>query len=163
MIKKTIIIAIFIAFSIISGCASVPLAPKEQDIAAKKFTKPTGDRAGFYVYRNTFIGQALKKTISLDDVVIGETANKVYFYKIIAPGSRKLSTESEFSDNAITFQADKGNNYFAEQYIKMGVFVGGANVKMVSEEEGKKGVLECQLAEGSDSPLEVATPQTKEH
>jgi protein involved in sex pheromone biosynthesis len=147
MIKKTIIAAVLIAVSILSGCASVPMAPMEQDIAAKKFIKPTGEKAGLYVFRDTFVGQALKKTVSLDGAVIGETANKVFFYKEITPGSHTLSTESEFSDNSIDFQAEKENNYFAEQYIKMGVFVGGAGIQMVSEEDGKKGVLGCQLAE----------------
>lgn len=146
MFKRTIIAIILVAVSLLSGCASVPMAPTEQDIAAKKFTKPSGEHAGLYVYRDTFAGQALKKTVFLDDTVIGETANKVFFYRDITPGEHTLSTESEFSDNSITFQAEKENNYFAEQYIKMGVFVGGANVRMVSEEDGKKAVLGCHLA-----------------
>jgi protein involved in sex pheromone biosynthesis len=146
MIKKTAIAIVLIVVFILSGCASVPMAPTEQDIAAKEFTKPTGDMAGLYVFRDTFVGQALKKTVSLDGTVIGETANKVFFYREITPGGHTLSTESEFSDNLINFQAEKENNYFAEQYIKIGVFVGGANVRMVSEEDGKKGVLGCHLA-----------------
>jgi len=107
---------------------------------------PPENQAGLYIYRNTFSGQALKKTVYLDGNMVGETANKVYFYKIISPGPHTISTESEFSDNAISFEADGGTNYFAEQYIKMGVFVGGANIRMVDENEGKKAVLECELA-----------------
>ncbi|MDT8452929.1 MAG: hypothetical protein RQ936_09340, partial [Gammaproteobacteria bacterium] len=57
-----------------------------------------------------------------------------------------LSTESEFSDNEIFFEAEGGNNYFAEQYIRIGVFVGGANLRMVSEQEGMAAVRECELA-----------------
>jgi len=146
MIKRTIIGVVLISVSLLAGCASVPMAPTEQDIAAKEFAKPTGDKAGLYVFRDTFVGQALKKNVSLDGAIIGETANKVFFYREITPGDHTLSTESEFSDNSITFQAEKENNYFAEQYIKMGVFVGGANVRMVSEEEGKKKVMGCHLA-----------------
>lgn len=100
-----------------------------------------------YIYRNSFVGQALKKTVTLDGVVVGETANKVYFYKEIAPGEHTLATESEFSDNTLTFTAGPGKTYFAEQYIKMGVFVGGAGLRMVDEEAGKKGVSECSLAQ----------------
>jgi hypothetical protein len=81
-----------------------------------------------------------------DGSVIGETANKTFFYKQITPGQHTLSTESEFSDNSITFQAVSGKNYFAEQEIKMGVLVAGADVAMVSEDQGKKKVLECDLA-----------------
>jgi hypothetical protein len=148
MFKKAILGAIitFIFVSLLTGCASVPMAPMEQDSALKAFSQPAADKAGLYVYRNTFGGQALKKRVYVDGVLLGETANKVYFHKEITPGQHQISTESEFSDNAITFQAEGGKNYFAEQYIKMGVFVGGANVKMVSEQEGMEAVRKCGLA-----------------
>ena len=146
MFKKALFVAAIVSISLLSGCASVPMASMEQDAAAKKFSQPAADKAGLYVFRNTFGGQALKKTVSLDGALIGETANKVFFYKQITPGTHTLSTESEFSDNAITFQADSGKNYFSQQYIKLGVFVGGAGLVMVPEEEGKRQVLECGLA-----------------
>ncbi len=146
MFKKTFLGAAIISVFLFLGCASVPMAPLEQDATAKKFSPPAADKAGLYVFRNTFVGQALKKRVSLDGALIGETANKTFFYKEIALGSHTLSTQSEFSDNEITFQADGGKNYFVEQYIKMGVFIGGANLKMVSEEEGMQRVLECGLA-----------------
>lgn len=139
------IIVIAVSFLTV-GCASVPMASKEADAAAKAFAQPSADKAGLYVYRDSFVGQALKKWIAVDSVRIGTSANKVYFYKEITPGSHTLSTESEFGENKILLQAEGGKNYFVEQYIKMGVFVGGAGLKMVSEEEGKKAVLNCGLA-----------------
>ncbi|MNT94873.1 hypothetical protein D3C72_2366430 [compost metagenome] len=33
---------------------------------------------------------------------------------------------------------EAGKNYFVRQFIKLGVFVGGAGVEQVSEEEGKR-------------------------
>ena len=150
MFRKIAIGAAVVSTLIVSGCASVPMASEEQDTALKQFVAPPQDKAGLYIYRNTFAGQALKKTVTIDGKVIGETANKVYFYKQLEPGQHTISTESEFSDNAINFDADGGKNYFAEQYIKIGVFVGGANVKMVDEEEGKRQVLECKLAKEQD-------------
>lgn len=145
MIRKMILTAAVLSTALLTGCASVKMESAENDALRKTFTQPAPDKAGLYVYRNSFVGQALKKTVTLDDVVIGETANKVYFYKQIEPGSHKLATESEFSDNMLTFEAAGGTNYFAEQYIKMGAFVGGAGLKMVSEEEGKSQVLQCKL------------------
>jgi len=147
MVKKSTLTVLFVLFSLLTGCATVQMASKDQDVALKEFQKPAANKAGLYVYRNSFAGQALKKNVYLDDVLLGETANKVYLYKEIEPGQHQLSTESEFSENTISFYADAGNNYFVEQYIKMGVFVGGANVRMVTEEEGMKNVRECNLAE----------------
>jgi hypothetical protein len=146
MLKNIFPPAVVISVALLSGCASVPMASDEQDAALKTFPQPSANNAGLYIFRNTFGGQALKKTVSIDGSIIGETANKVYFYKEIPPGEHTLSTESEFSDNATTFQAASGKNYFAEQLIKMGAFVGGADIKMVSEEVGKREVLECKLA-----------------
>ena len=69
-----------------------------------------------------------------------------YFYREVSPGEHTLSTQSEFSNNDLIIKTDQGMNYFVRQYIKMGVFVGGANLELVPEEEGKKGVSECNLA-----------------
>ncbi|MFT6735014.1 MAG: hypothetical protein ACJAS9_003217 [Polaribacter sp.] len=145
MFKKYQIILLSIAV-LLTGCASVPMASLEEDAKAKEFLSPADDKSGIYIYRNTFVGQALKKNVSIDNTIIGETANKVYFYTEIEPGSHVISTESEFSDNKIELETKGGINYFIEQYIKMGVFVGGANLKVVSETEGKKAVLACKLA-----------------
>jgi hypothetical protein len=146
MLRNKYTVLTSLSLTLLSGCASVPMASSEQNTALKAFPSPAGNNAGLYVYRDTFAGQALKKTVSIDGSVIGETANKTFFYKQITPGQHTLSTESEFSDNSITFQAVSGKNYFAEQEIKMGVLVAGADVAMVSEDQGKKKVLECDLA-----------------
>jgi len=128
---------------VLTGCASVPMAPKEQDVASKTFSAPSANMASVYIYRNSFAGKALKKTLSIDSVAIGKTANQVYFHKEVTPGEHTLATESEFGDNFLKFNAEAGKNYFFQQYIKMGVFVGGSGLKAVTEEEGKQNVLQC--------------------
>lgn len=129
-----------------TGCASVPTATKEEDTAKKTFTTPASDKAGLYIYRNSFVGQALKKSVYIDGALIGESSNKVFFFKEIAPGEHKVSTESEFGENDLKINVEGGKNYFVEQYIKMGAFVGGAGLKQVDEKQGKENVLKCKLA-----------------
>ncbi|HET7201446.1 MAG TPA: DUF2846 domain-containing protein [Burkholderiales bacterium] len=146
MFRKAFLGVCLISAFLAAGCASVPMASKDEDTAVKAFSTPPAGKAGLYIYRNTFGGQALKKKLYVDGVFLGETANKVYFYKELAPGQHEISTESEFSNNALALKVQAGNNYFVEQFIKIGVFVGGAALKQVSEEEGKKKVLECMLA-----------------
>ena len=62
-----------------------------------------------------------------------------------------MSEERHFDSYADEYDAElqKGINYFVHQYIKIGAFVGGAGLKEVTAEEGKKGVLECKLAQES--------------
>lgn len=148
MFRKLLILCFIVSSLSIVGCAKVPMAPVEQDVALKEFNPPSNDNSSIYVYRNCFVGAALKKTVYLDNKAIGESAENVYFHTLTSPGSHVLSTESEFSENDLPIETEGGKNYFVEQYIKMGVFVGGANLRLVDEETGKKNVLECGLAEG---------------
>lgn len=146
MFKKIMVSVLVYSLLFLAGCASVPMGTKEEDTAFKKFMSPSNGNAGLYIYRDTLAGQALKKTVSLDGVLVGETANKVYFYKEITPGKHTLSTESEFGDNTLSFEAEAGKNYFVEQYIKLGVFVGGSDLKLVDEATGQQEVRLCSLA-----------------
>ncbi len=45
---------------------------------------------------------------------------------------------------------EAGKNYFIRQIIKMGVFVGGAKLERVSEDEGKAEVSKLSLAESGE-------------
>ena len=128
------------------GCASVPMAPPEDDVARKAFAPPAQNVAGLYIYRNSNLGGALKKSIYIDGELIGETGPMTYFFREITPGEHRLSTESEFSNNDLSINAVGGQNLFVRQYIKLGLFVGGANLELVPAEQGKQGVLECKLA-----------------
>lgn len=139
--------AIVIAMALISGCASVPMESKEASVKAKQFNPPTEGNSGIYVYRDSFVGQALKKDIWIDGKCIGETAPDVFFYEEVKGGQpHTISTESEFSPNDLTINTLAGTNYFINQYIKIGVFVGGAGLELVDEAKGKEAIMELELA-----------------
>lgn len=101
------------------------------------------DQSGLYIYRDSFVGQALKKSLTVDGQVIGETAKGVYFHRFLAPGKHVIGTESEFSDNTLTLVTEPGKNYYLRQYIKMGAFVGGANLEQISEEQAQRDLKGC--------------------
>ena len=144
MFKKYLIVVLV---TMIVGCASVPMANKEVSNKVKQFSKPTEGNAGVYIYRGFGPGTALKKDIWIDEVCIGESAPNIFFYKEVKGGiEHKISTESEFSPNDLFLTTASGENYFINQYIKMGAFVGGANLEVVSEEKGKKAISSLDLA-----------------
>lgn len=130
-----------------TGCASVNMASKEESAAAKEFKPPSAGNAGVYIYRNSFVGQALKKDLWIDGKCVGETANKVFFYTQL-PGDKtyKFDTESEFSPNTLELLLVAGKNYFIRQFIKMGVFVGGAGLEQVPEAQGRQEVADTEMA-----------------
>ncbi|WP_394561230.1 DUF2846 domain-containing protein [Aquipseudomonas alcaligenes] len=144
--SKKMMCAAALGVALLSGCASVPMESSEKDQALKTFPTPPQDQAGLYIFRDSSLGPALKKTVTVDGEVIGETAINTYFYRTVTPGQHVLATESEFSDNTLTLNAEAGKNHYVRQYIKLGVFVGGANLEQVSETEGRKAVLETELA-----------------
>ena len=130
-----------------TGCASVNMATKEESAKAKEFKPPSTGNAGVYVYRNSFVGKALKKDIWIDGKCIGESAPDVFFYTEVPGGKTyKIDTESEFSPNTLELMLAAEKNYFIRQYIRMGVFVGGAGLEQVTEEQGKKDVAQLEMA-----------------
>ena len=132
---------------VLSGCASVSMESKENSEAAKKFAQPASGNAGLYIFRSGSIGGALKKDIWVDGKCIGESAPNVFFYEEVKGDvEHKISTESEFSPNDLMLKTSAGVNYFVRQFIKLGVFVGGAGVELVSEEDGKAEVAKLELA-----------------
>jgi hypothetical protein len=145
MLKK--IVLILFCTIIFVGCASVPMESNEKSMMAKEFNSPENDKSGLYIYRSGIFGGALKKDIWVDETCIGESAPNVFFYtEVECNKEHKLSTESEFSPNDLTVKAECGENHFFSQYIKLGVFVGGANIKKVSEEKGKSEIQKLDMA-----------------
>lgn len=132
---------------LVSGCASVDMASKEESAKAKEFNPPSQGNAGVYVYRDSFVGKALKKDVWIDGKCIGETAPDVFFYTEVEGGKiHKVDTESEFSPNTFELMFESGKNYFIRQFIKMGVFVGGAGLEQIPEEQGKIAVSKLEMA-----------------
>lgn len=137
-----------IPFVLLAGCASVTMESKEKSDVAKKFSQPSSGNAGIYVFREGGVGGALKRNLWVDGKCIGASAPNVFFFEEVRGGSEHtVSTESEFSPNDLMVKTAAGSNYFIRQYMKMGVFVGGAGLELVSEEVGKGAVSKLELAQ----------------
>jgi uncharacterized protein YceK len=145
---KKILLATIVSSVILSGCSSVPMESKELTKSAQSFSAPSVDNSGIYVYRkNSMLGAALKKDVLIDGSCVGETAPGIFFYQEVAGNEpHTISTESEFSNNDLVINAESGQLYFVEQFIKMGAFVGGAGLQEVDEKIGKEEVLKINLA-----------------
>lgn len=130
-----------------AGCASVPTEQAEVSNVIKQVKAPSANNAGLYIYRsNSMVGGALKKDVWVDDECIGETARGTFFYhEVLGNIQHKVSTESEFSPNDLIIDTKAGDNYFVKQYIKPGLIVGGAGLKLVTEAEGKQAISDLDL------------------
>ena len=145
--NKSIKYILFIAVIFLTGCASVPMESIQATNAAKEFKLPDRKNAGVYVYRDdSSFGAALKKSVWIDGECIGETAKGVFFYQEVEGNKEhRISTESEFSANDIVMYLETKKLYFIRQYIKIGVFVGGAGLEIKDTVEGMKEVSKLKL------------------
>ncbi len=140
LVRGSILAGAVLGLAIMTGCtAQVPLHTMDEEAQVKEFKDPSEGKAGLYIYRKDEIaGSALYKDIYVDGVCLGETAPGVFFYKEVeGDQDHVISTESEFSPNDIKVFTKSGQNYFFEQLIKWGVFVGGAKLEQVDETKGK--------------------------
>lgn len=132
---------------VMSGCASVEMAPPADSAKAKQFNPPAAGNAGVYLYRDSFVGKALKKDLWVDGKCIGESAPDVFFYTELEGGKKyKFDTESEFSPNTLEMLIEAGKQYFIRQYIKLGVLVGGAGLEEIPADQGKAAVAKLEMA-----------------
>ena len=117
----------------------------EQDAALKTFAIAP-EKAGIYIYRNESFGSAIKLTVEMDGRVIGETAAKTYLYKEVTPGKHTLVSHAENTDT-LEVDVKPGTLAYVWQEIKLGLLSARSKLHLMSEEEGKKGVLETNLAQ----------------
>lgn len=133
--------------ALVTGCASVKMESAEATAKARQFGPPSAGQAGLYVYRDSFVGKSLKKDVLVDGKCLGETAPDVFFRTEVSGGKEhEISTESEFSPNTLKLMFEAGKNYFVRQYIKMGAFVGGADLEAMPEAQAKEAIAKLGLA-----------------
>jgi hypothetical protein len=142
MMRKLLFCLLALLFA---GCASVPMGDAKRDAELKNFT-PNSDKAGVYVYRNEVIGAAIKMDVELDGKHLGRTASKVYLYTEVAPGKHTIVSRAE-NEDTLELEVMAGKLYYVWQEVKMGLWSARSKLSLMTDEEGKKGVSECQLAE----------------
>jgi hypothetical protein len=153
--QKLLVLGIFFAaLSVMSGCASVPMASDEKDIAAKTFRVQPG-KSNIYVYRNESIGAAVKMEVDLDAKQIGSTAAKTYLLMVVQPGKHTITSHAENDDN-FTVDALPDKNYFLWQEVKMGMLYARTKLHLVDEQTGKSSVEECKLIEPVNAIVDAA-------
>jgi hypothetical protein len=123
----------------------------KQDSNAKAFV-PKPNIAGVYIYRNESFGAALRMDVEVNGKPIGQSAAMTYFYLDVPPGKHTFTSKSE-NEDTITVDVLAGKLYYIWQEVKMGLLYARTKLTLVSEEEGRRGVLESQLANAIGDPF----------
>ena len=144
----TTVIARFVIFFALlgTGCASVPLAPADSDLKAKQFRTDEG-RATLYVYREPRMHGVVHETqLHLNGRLCAALASGTYVFFSLPPGEYTLTSLTEkVATVTLTLEADE--LCFVEQRLRSGGWARPpTELKLVSNEDGKKEVLKCKLA-----------------
>jgi hypothetical protein len=148
MKRGTSTIALGIVFGLLlSGCATVTMAPTDADQFAKTFViRP--DKSTIYVYRNERLGTAAKMSVALDGKPMGESAPKTYFRWEVDPGRHDITSEAENTDT-LTLTTQPGTDYYVWQESRVGVWGARTKLHVVDRDTGRRGVAECQMAQST--------------
>jgi hypothetical protein len=134
------------AAAVLAGCASVPKAPPELDLAAKQFQPPAPGNASLYVYRHESFGGAVRMSLLVDGRHVGDTGPRSFVWLGLAPGKHQLVSKAE-NDSVLELEAQPGATYFVWQEVKMGLMSARSKLQLVDEATGKAAVASCALVD----------------
>ncbi len=132
-----------ILVSLLSACASVPMAPLDQDSKAKDFSS-IPNKASLYVYRNESYGGGIPMSVSVNGKALGQTAAQTYFRLNLTPGKYNIESFAENVSN-LPLTTEAGKNYFVWQEVKMGMWMARSILQQTDESTGRAGVMVSKL------------------
>jgi hypothetical protein len=99
------------------------------------------DLALVYVIRPTHIGMLVQTKLSVDRKCVGVNRVNNYFYVMLDPGPHYLcSTEGE-NHSLLSLVVEAGKTYYLQKKM-----VTTADLQLLDEQEGKKGLAKCKLS-----------------
>lgn len=130
-----------VLLSLISACASVPMASSDLDAAGKQFAPPPPGKASLYVYRESIFGAAVSVSVTMGQRALGALVSDTWFQLDVDPGQYDIRcTGGEGADSKIVAIAS-GETRYVEVAIRMGVIQPRCAVFEVMPEQGRKAVL----------------------
>jgi len=148
LLTRGTLLAAAAAAAVLSGCASVPRATPEKDLAAKQFPAPSPGHAAVYVYRNEYYGSAARMSLLLNGQAVGDTTGHTFVWFWVGAGKHQIVSKAE-NEFVLDLDAKPGATYFVWQEAKMGMLSARSQLHLVDEATGKAGVAECQLVENA--------------
>jgi hypothetical protein len=127
-----------------SGCASVPMAAKERDIAAKTFSAQP-DMSNVYIYRASNWGTGVKYPVTLDGRMLGELPGSTFVVASVSPGPHSVYVSAE-SSKTQSFTAEPGKNHYVKVTPAMGWISAGVSLTLMTDEkEAQQDIRGCNL------------------
>lgn len=130
---KFSIVALFLTFVGVAGCASGPT----YDEYSSTMQPVSSGNGRIYVYRLSALGAGVQPKIRLDGEPVGKAVPKGFFYLDLAPGSYTISASTE-AERSLSLSLAAGEEKYVRLEMKMGVFAGHVKPVLVETEVGKE-------------------------
>jgi len=146
MSKRVRIAAGALGMALLVACAPAPVADAGDKPAAKQ-PAPGPDAATVYVYRNEWLGAAVRMAVSVDGERVGITRGKTYLLLRLAPGQHAIYSQDQVR-RSIALDVEAGKSYYVWQEVTHNPlsFTYRSRLKVVDEATGKAGLAECELS-----------------
>jgi hypothetical protein len=131
----------------LGACASVPLAPSEQDVVGKQFAPPTEGQVALYIYREGVFGSAVVLPVSVGRRAIGALAANTWFLVDVPPGSYDVRCTGGENIDSRTVQLAPGETRYVEAAVRPGLFASRCAVFEVAPVTGQKAILAGKRAQ----------------
>ena len=137
MIKKSSLIIIFaVLVSILPGCAT---GTKFQNVNFEQ------KKSAIYIYRSASpFGIIAVLPIICDGEELGALKSGGYFYKIVDPGLRTVSSITEVRE-AVTIDVEPNKSYFVKANTSTGLMVARPELTLIEPEKGIAAIKNCKL------------------
>src|SRR5688500_14951417 len=121
--RAGVALAWMLAGFLLGGCASVPLASRQEHSVAKAM-QPRPGHALIYLYREGIFGAVLLLKVALDGKHAGETAPDTYFVWEVPAGEHVLTSATsestlEGSGSTLHLDLEAGQTAYVQQEVRM--------------------------------------------
>lgn len=148
MKKSLLFLAAAVLFFAV-GCSSMnSVKPMSADIDSKvKNLQPPSDKALVYVVRPTYLGKPFGGEITANGEYVGTTQGGIYVYAVLNPDTYTFEVTGHDNKSQVEVSFEAGKTYYIHQGVYPGIFKGITKLRLVSDEEGKKALDECQIGD----------------
>lgn len=141
MLGRPSILAVpFLVAAGLGACASVTLAPSEQDVVGKQFAPPTEGQAALYLYREGVFGSAVVLPVSVGRRAIGALAVDTWFLVDLPPGTYDVRCTGGENTDSRTVQLAPGETRYVEAAVRAGFFASRCAVFEVAASIGQTAI-----------------------
>ena len=126
--------------TVLSACASVPMASSDADIQAKQFQPPPAGQSTLYVFREGILGSAIALNASLGQRMLGQLGPDTYFRIDLQPGEYDARCSSTENAKSTTVKIATGEIRFVEIAPSLGFVVARCAISEVTEQQGRSAI-----------------------